>query len=106
MRDVLGAGVEEVDALEEVMKVAPQFDVSESLTQKILSDVKTARDAQKHRLKHTASILLLGGFMYLLLFSDSLESVWGLGSWFIGIATLWALKFVVCDSDRRMQQTG
>lgn len=89
---------QEADALSEIARVTPQFDVSENLTQKILSNIKELDLEQRTRFNNVASIILFAAFAWFLLFMDSLESVWGLVSWIIGFGVLLGLKFLVSDS--------
>lgn len=86
----------------ETAKVMPQFDVSESLTQNILSSIAN-EEIQGQR---NWSWLMYGAVfvaMWFLLIVDDAESIWGMGSWLFGFLTLAGLKFLVVDSGKKQQ---
>ncbi|MBZ0187108.1 MAG: hypothetical protein K8F91_12750, partial [Candidatus Obscuribacterales bacterium] len=80
----------------EIARSAPQFDVSEELTQKILVEVQFESKQSKQLLTITSAIVV-GGFLWFLFFFDSFETTWGVASWLVGLAALVALKFVIAE---------
>lgn len=92
---------EDIDSLTEMAESMPKFDVSESLTQKILASVNEEERERRSLLQTPLAICLLSAFAWLLLFQDSLESIWGLGSWLLALVTIAAFKFLLVDGSPR-----
>ena len=88
--------------------VAPQFDVSENLTQQILKGVEKVDLERSSKLNLVVPFCLLTFFAWLLFYQDSLESVWGLASWVIGFAIVAGFKYLLSDGSRTdsLQQTN
>lgn len=91
----------DADLLSEMALSMPQFDVSENLTQKILTGVESVRQEKQNKLSGAVSLILFGSFIWLLFFHDSVESVWGLASWIIGFASVALLKNLIVDSPKQ-----
>lgn len=87
----------EVDELTVMAQAAPQFDVGENLTQKILSGVDGIELERKSKLNSVVTFCLFGFFIWLLFFQDSLESIWGLASWLLGFGIIAGLKLLISD---------
>lgn len=98
----------EIDELSSMAMVAPQFDVSENLTQQILKGVEKVDLERSSKLNHVVTFCLLAFFAWLLFYQDSLESVWGLASWVIGFAIVAGFKYLLSDGSRTdsLQQTN
>ncbi|MDZ4833130.1 MAG: hypothetical protein SGJ27_04945 [Candidatus Melainabacteria bacterium] len=82
----------------------PQFDVSESLTQSILRGVEQEDRVKQHRLAWVVYGSALSLFLYVLLFGDAYESVWGIGSWIVGLGTMIVLKMIVTEHPKKERQ--
>ena len=92
---------EDIDYLTEMAESMPNFDVSESLTQKILSSVREDEKERRSLLQTPLAICLLSTFAWLLFYQDSLESAWGLGSWLLALVTIAGFKFLLVDGSPR-----
>ncbi len=81
----------------------PQFDVSERLTQNILSEVAAIDRARPQHLRWLVYSVVLTVFVATVLVIDAAESVWGIGSWIIGLATMIGIKLLISDSESERQ---
>lgn len=81
----------------------PQFDVSERLTQNILSEVSAIERARPQQLKWLVYAVVLTVFVATVLIIDAAESVWGIGSWIVGLATMIGVKLLISDSKAERQ---
>ncbi len=81
----------------------PQFDVSEGLTQSIMRSVEQEDKAKQYRLSWLVYGAAISLFFYVTLFVDGYESVWGLGSWVVGLATMVVLKLLIAEPKREKQ---
>lgn len=95
--------VNEIDKLNQFATEAPQFEVSEGLTQKILHDVKEIDQKEKQKLTTLASCLVVAAFVWIVLITDSIETIWGLASWVIGLTTLLGLKYLVQEPSNNLK---
>lgn len=88
-----------------VARALPQFDVSESLTQSILRSVETENKTSQQRLAWVVYAAAVSLFLFLILFVDAYESVWGIGSWVVGLATMIVLKMLITEPQKERQVT-
>ncbi len=88
-----------------VARVLPQFDVSESLTQSILRSVEKESKVSQHRLVWVVYAAAVSLFLFTMLFVDAYESVWGIGSWVVGLATMVVLKMLITEPKKERQVT-
>lgn len=93
---------EEIDQFNMMAKEMPQFEISEAVTQNILSDVKEIDKEERQKLNTWACVFAVGAFAWIILITDSLETVWGLASWFIGLAILLGLKYIVQEPNQKL----
>lgn len=93
----------QTEELVDMTRSLPQFDVSERLTQSILSQVAVAEKSRQQQLGwvvYAAAVVL---FLYVMLFVDAFESVWGVGSWVVGLATMIGLKLLIAEPKKESQ---
>ncbi|MBI4534201.1 MAG: hypothetical protein HY711_09690 [Candidatus Melainabacteria bacterium] len=77
---------------------APQFDVSEALTQRILSAVR-GQTAFPVSTRQVVLVVLAVASMMSILVMDSVESIAGLGSWLISLAGMAVFKQLLVRPD-------
>jgi len=94
---------EQTDEIVDMARSIPQFDVSERLTQNILTMVATEDKAKQQQFRWVVYAVTIAMFLYILLFVDALESVWGVGSWVVGLATMLGLKLLVSEPKKERQ---
>lgn len=87
----------------ETAKVMPQFDVSENLTQNILASVAREEMTRQRSWSWVAYGTGIFAAMWFLLIVDGYETIWGVGSWMLGLLTLVALKCLVADTGKKHQ---
>jgi|AGTN01.1.fsa_nt_gi hypothetical protein len=87
----------------ETVKVMPQFDVSENLTQNILASVAKEEIASQRSWSWVVYATGIFAAMWVLLIVDGYETIWGVGSWILGLLTLVALKFLIADTGKKHQ---
>jgi predicted anti-sigma-YlaC factor YlaD len=93
---------------EDIMELArslPQFDVPEQLTQSILSEV-CKEESARQQLSWVVYVVALAAFLFMIIFMDAYESIWGIGSWLVGFATMLALKLLVSEPVEGEQETA
>lgn len=93
----------QTEELVDMTRSLPQFDVSERLTQSILSQVAVEEKSRQQQLGwivYAAAVVL---FLYVMLFVDAFESVWGVGSWVVGLATMIGLKLLIAEPKKESQ---
>lgn len=84
-------------------RLLPQFDVSERLTQSILTQVAAVEKSRQQQLGWIVYATAVVLFVYVMLFVDAFESVWGIGSWMLGLATMIGLKLLVAEPEKEKQ---
>jgi predicted anti-sigma-YlaC factor YlaD len=93
----------QTEELTDMARLLPQFDVSERLTQSILSQVAVVENSRQQQLSwivYAAAVIL---FLYVMLFVDAFESVWGIGSWIVGLGTMIGLKLLIAEPRKESQ---
>jgi predicted anti-sigma-YlaC factor YlaD len=93
----------QTDEIVDMARMLPQFDVSESLTQSILMQVSSEDKARQQQLGWIVYAMAIGLFFYTMLFVDAFESVWGIGSWGVGLATMVGLKLLISEPKKERQ---
>lgn len=86
-----------------VARSLPQFDVSEALTQSILRQVEQEDSVKQQRLAWVVYAATASLFLFVMLFVDAYESVWGVGSWIVGLATMIGLKMLITEPKKERQ---
>lgn len=81
----------------------PTFDVSEKLTQSILTQIAVEETAKQKQLGWIVYAVAVVTFIWLLVVVDAYESIWGVGSWLVGLGTMLALKALVSESPKEHQ---
>ncbi len=85
----------------EVGRLLPKFDVAERLTQNILQSVAEEEKSKQKQLSWVVYSVGVVLFLWLLVVADAYESVWGIGSWLVGLMTMIALKYLVCEGTKK-----
>lgn len=83
----------------------PQFDVSEGLTQSILRQVELEDGSKQQDLRWVVYAVAATMFLFLVLFVDAYESVWGIGSWIVGLVTMLGVKILIAEPKKERQVT-
>ncbi len=83
-------------------KAAPQFDVSEALTQRILTSVEPEGSGRMSVVQVAGMLALLGAGAGVFV-SDSIESLYGIGSWCVAVAAMVVIKAVIGGAQPRKQ---
>ena len=87
-------------------RATAQFDVSEALTQRILSALDQERSGKAASANQVASLLELlaaGAGVFVV---DSMESLSGLGSWCVGLAVMFVIQTIVAGGQPGNQAGG
>src|SRR5262249_47119674 len=87
-------------------RATAQFDVSEALTQRILSAVEHERHWKAASAAQVGSMLVLlaaGAGVFVV---DSMESLSGLGSWCVGLAVMFVIQTIVAGGQPGNQAGG
>jgi len=87
----------------DVARSMPQFDVAEHLTQNILSTVASEQQSKQRQLSWIVYAAAMISFLYVMVIIDGSESVWGMGSWLVGLLTMLGLKMLVSDPAKERQ---
>lgn len=85
----------QAQAIVEVARDMPQFDVSEALTQRILTSVEAESIYGRAYVNMLAPSLVLLAVMVLFFYVESGESLEGMLSWAIGLGLMAALKLLL-----------
>lgn len=93
----------QTDQIIDMTRTLPQFDVSENLTQSILTQVSAAEKTQHQQLAWLVYAMAICTFLYIMLFVDAFESFWGLGSWLLGLATMIGLNLLIREPKKERQ---
>ena len=93
----------QTEELVDMTRLLPQFDVSERLTQSILTQVAAVEKSRQQQLGWIVYATAVVLFVYVMLFVDAFESVWGIGSWMLGLATMIGLKLLVAEPEKEKQ---
>lgn len=93
----------QTEEMVDMARLLPQFDVSERLTQSILAQVAVVESSKQQQLSWIVYAAAVALFLYVMLFVDAFESVWGIGSWIVGLGTMMGLKLLIAEPRKESQ---
>ena len=93
----------QTEEMVDMARLLPQFDVSERLTQSILAQVAVVESSKQQQLSWIVYAAAVALFLYVMLFVDAFESVWGIGSWIVGLGTMIGLKLLIAEPRKESQ---
>ncbi len=93
----------QTEEMVDMARLLPQFDVSERLTQSILAQVAVVESSKQQQLSWLVYAAAVALFLYVMLFVDAFESVWGIGSWIVGLGTMIGLKLLIAEPRKESQ---
>lgn len=87
---------QQTESLVNMAAALPQFDVSEALTQNIMSSIQAEASTRKSAVMPMVSAIATVVALAVLFYSFSFDNVYGLISWTIGLASMYLLQRLVC----------
>lgn len=87
---------QQTESLVNMAMAMPQFDVSEALTQNIMSSIQAEASTRKSLAMPIISTVSTLVALAILFYSSSFDNVYGLISWTIGLACMYLLQRLVC----------
>lgn len=87
---------QQTESMVSMASAMPQFDVSEALTQNIMSSIQSEVATRKSPTMSMVSVVSTFAALAILFYSFSFDNVYGLISWTIGLASMYLLQRLVC----------